>query len=455
MSAKSIVHTYIFNPARISITIVLTVLLVFSDSLAFAQTQCDTTPNVWTTSSASLQNPIETFAATTATITVNNTNYNFLYVIGGEDCNTGNSSDPYDCSPTPPIQNLQTQYGYTQLDSHGSLVGFTWLPLWSLPNQTQPVGLSRDLCGVTYTSPTTNKTYLYTVGGLVYDPVHQTRGPSTEIHFAQINPNLGSKFGSLESWSTAKYSVPVPTGAAGLELQGTVVVNGYLYIIGGSTVDPPPVPNGSQLMSAVYSAKLDPTSGNLMTPFTATGVQPSIDLSTGGVYKTCPVADPTTNTIYVAGGETHTSPAGTAAVWYAISQPDGSLTDGNGHSTWTQTTSLLNNPIKTYPLASQAIVYNSFINSIILMGGDTYGMGPDTAKVEVGAVPSLNWSATILPSLASVLNNATGGTVERNAGATVGNFIYSLGGEQTISKSGTVTTTDSPAIYCLQLTSSD
>jgi hypothetical protein len=304
---------------------------------------------------------------------------------------------------------------------------------------------------VTYTSTTTGKIYLYTVGGLVYDPVTGSRGPSTEIHFAQINPNLGTKLGSLESWSTAMYdnnpiTVPVPPDASGLELQGTVVVNGYLYIIGGSTVDPPPVPTGTQLMSAVYSAQLDPKTGNFLTPFTTAGAQPPIDFSTGGVYKTCPVADPTTNTIYVAGGETHTSPAGTSTVSYATSQADGSLTG------WTTTNSLLNNPIKTYPLASQAIVYNSNQNEIILMGGDTYGMGPDTALVEVGTVPSLNpWSATTIPSLASVLNQGKGGTVERNAGATNGSFIYSLGGEQTRSVNGTAMTTDSPAIYCLEL----
>jgi hypothetical protein len=441
------------SAARMSLTLLLTLLLVFPDGLAVAQTCTSSPAGQWTQSSVQLQNPIETFATVVAT--VNNTT--FLYVIGGLDCNSG-TPPSYTCSGnlgnggTP-----QTSVGYIQVNLDGSLgttstPGFTWQPLWSATTGGPAVGLWRYLCGTTYTSPSSGKTYVYTIGGVVDN--NGVSSPSTEIHFAQINPNLGSKFGSLESWSKSKFTVPVPAGAPGLELQGTAVLNGYLYVIGGSTVDPPPGPTPTELQEAVYSAQFDETTGDFTAQgFTAAGVQPPIDPSTGGVYKTCPVVDTNNNAIIVAGGETINPGAnpGTTEVSYAIQNTTtGALADNNNSFDWGPATSLpTTSSPNTDPLASQAVVYNNATNSIILMGGDTTGKGPDTATVDQGAVQpftqgqdslTINWSTT-LPSL------PISKTIERNSGATYGSYIYSIGGE--VSKNGIPL--DTTAIYCLNL----
>jgi hypothetical protein len=418
MPAKSIDRISASSAARISLALFLTVVLMFPDA-ALAQQTCN--PTLWEPTSVSLQNPIETFAAAVAT--VNTTNY--LYVIGGLDCNT--SLGDYNCGSGT----FQTQVGHAQLNSDGSLGSFTWQNLWSLGTETAPVGLSRDLCGVIYTSPATNKNYIYTVGGLAYDPVAKTSALTDEVWYAQIYPNNGD----VLKWHQAPYTLP-----KALDLQGTVVLNGYLYVIGGSTNNSTP-PAGLQY--EVYSAQLNPNSGNLMGAAFNTS-QPPIDKTTGGIYKTCPVVDPSTSTIYVAGGETGTTPPGTPKVWYTVQGAGGAL------STWAPASPLLNDPPKTYPLASQAVVYNNVLNGIILMGGDTTGQSPDTGLVELGNISSasvIDWSATALAPLGSALNSNNGGVIERNAGATNGNFIYSLGGEVT----SLGATSDSSTIYCLQV----
>jgi hypothetical protein len=416
MPAKSIVRST-FSAARIGLALMLTVLLVFPDA-ALAQQLCNKAQ--WEPTSVTLQNPMETFAAAVAT--VNTTNY--LYVIGGFDCDT---SSGYNCGSGT----SQTQVGHAPLNSDGSLGTFVWQNLWSLGTETVPVGLSRDLCGVIYTSPTTSKNYIYTVGGLAYDPVAKTSALTNEVWYAQLYPNNGD----VLTWHQAPYTLP-----KALDLQGTVVLNGYLYVIGGSTNNSNP-PAGLQY--EVYSAQLNPNSGNLMGAAFNTS-QPPIDKTTNGIYKTCPVVDPGTSTIYVAGGETGATPPGTPKVWYAVQGAGGAL------STWAPASPLLNNPIKTYPLASQAVVYNTALNGIVLMGGDTTGQSPDTGLVELGTISSpsvIHWSASTLASLGSALNNGNGGVIERNAGATNGNFIYSLGGEVTSMGA----TSDSNTIYCLQV----
>jgi len=427
MPATSIHRYSTPSAARISLALMLAVLLVFPDGVALAQTACNTSN--WEPTSVSLQNPIETFAAAVAT--VNSTNY--LYVIGGMDCNT--SSGSYSCSSTPTV--FQTQVGRAVLGSNGSVGSFTWQNLWNLPDGST-VGLGRDLCGVIYTSPTTGKNYIYTVGGLAYDSgaVPPSTALTNQVWYAQLYPTTGQNNGELLTWHQA-YNLPT-----NLDLEGVAILNGYLYVIGGSTNVDPTVAAG--ITDEVWSAELNPSSGNLMgTAFTS---QPAIlppptgATYTGGIYKTCPVVDTATNTIYVAGGETNngTSDHLTGTVEYAVQGSGGSLTNGMGNAQWGTATSLPNG----LTLASQAVVYNT---GIILMGGqDAVSGTQDTDNVYLGTIDSdtvIGWGS--LSSLDTVIT----GNIERNAGATNGTFIYSLGGE--VSHNGN--SSDSTAIYCLKL----
>ena len=412
--------------ARFSLALLLTVLMAFPD-LALAQQACNTT--TWQATSVSLQNPIETFAAAVAT--ANTTNY--LYVLGGMDCNT---SSGYNCGSAT----FQTQVGHATLNpSTGALGSFSWQNLWIPTGGTQPVGLGRDLCGVIYTSPATNKNYIYTVGGLAY--ANGTSALTNQVWYAQVYPNNGS----LLTWHEAMKpdgTTPIVLPSA-LDLEGVAALNGYLYVIGGSkTGSAPPT-------DEVWSVQLNPNSGNLIAANTPTGFtsQPAIlpppvgATYSGGIYKTCPVAYPTsssTGVIYVAGGETGngTSDPLTGTVEYAVQGSGGSLTDGMGNAQWGTATSL---PVT---LASQAVVYNT---GIILMGGqDAVTNTHDTDNVYLGTIDSnavISWGS--LPSLSTALT----GYIERNAGATNGNFIYSLGGE--VTHSGI--SSDSSTIYCLKL----
>jgi hypothetical protein len=433
-------HTSVCGAARVCLALLLASLLVFPQGL-FGQEPAGTcNTGGWTASSVSLQNPMETFASAVAT--VNTTNY--LYVVGGVDCNTATGYN--NCSsPT-----FQTQVGHATLDPNTGAIGsFTWQNLWNLGTESVPVGLSRDLCGVIYTSPATNKNFIYTVGGLAYDPLHNSSALTNQIWYAQIavTPNNGN----VLAWHQAMKAdgvTPITLPSA-LDLEGVAVLNGYLYVIGGSTNADPTVATG--ITDQVWSIQLNQNTGNLIAASTPTGFtsQPPIlpppvgATYTGGIYKTCPVAYPTsssTGMIYVAGGQTNngTTDHLTGTVEYVVQGTGGSLTDGNGHNQWGTATSLPNG----LTLSSQAVVYNT---GIVLMGGQDAVTGTqDTDNVYLGTIDSqtvIGWSS--LHSLSTALT----GNIERNAGATNGLFIYSLGGE--VSHNGTPL--DSSAIFCLKL----
>jgi hypothetical protein len=458
MTANSIDRYPTRNAARISLALLLTVLLVFPDLALAQEPTSPCTTGSWTALTTTTLAPpgspsyygVETFASAVATVTVNSTSTTYLYAIGGMNCNT--SSTSYGCN-TSLSTTFQTQVGHATLDpSTGALGPFSWQNLWipTTPGETLPVGLGRDLCGAIYTNPA-GKNYLYTVGGLAFDQKLGASALTNEIWYAQIYPNNGS----LLQWREAKLAdgkTPYVLPSA-LDLEGVAVLNGYLYVIGGTKDG-----GAGGLTSEVWSAQLNSSTGNLV-PNASGGaftLQQPIEKATGGIYKTCPVAFNSAadgkGYIYVAGGETHNGPGnppGTTVVSYSVQAATGGVL-----SAWASVPpGLLNNPLKTDPLASQAVVYNSGLNAyngIILMGGDTTGMGPDTGLVELGTISSpsaISWSVSDLASLSPALSPLYGGVIERNSGATNGNFIYSLGGEVTSNKK----TSDSPAIYCLEL----
>ena len=137
----------------------------------------------------------------------------------------------------------------------------------------------------------------------------------------------------------------------------------------------------------------------------------------GHLYKTCPVVD--NGTIYVPGGENEAGAL--ATVYYATPNPGGSFPNNK----WNEATELnISGTVTTD--SAQAVVYN---NGIVLMAGDQDGDAHDWPCVFQGDVTgtgSITWrTSTTLPTLPPLPVS-----VSRNAGATDGNYIYSLGGNQ-------------------------
>ena len=392
MFANSIVRSFC-TTARTSLALVLSVMMAAPD-VALAQEPVTTcTTNKWLQAGTLAGGTaLETFSAVV--------NGQFMYTIGGYNGTTGVNS-----------------VGYVQLNSAGNLQS-NFTATSSLIRK-----VSRDLCGKSFT--TNGTTFLYTVGGVDYTNTSLAHGQTTgDLEYAPIRAN-----GSVGTWTRVQNAIPAT------QLHASIVLNNYLYVIGGSntTTDQSPVPT-----SSVYHAKIN--NDGTVGPFVSDLTLPV------PTYKTCPVAFD--NTIYLSGGEvkisgqcSKTNPTATTNVWYAKQGTNGFLTPNSQTGTWNSATSMIQT------LASQAVVYN---NGITLIGGDQSGCGFDTADIQYGAFTDLGdnpptqiqWT---FPYPSGVISLPA--IIERNAGATYNNVIYSLGGEQT--KSGS--SSDTAAVYCLVL----
>ncbi|HZS54535.1 MAG TPA: hypothetical protein VFA65_09045, partial [Bryobacteraceae bacterium] len=177
-----------FSTSRFArgIALVLTVLMIFPDGVAMAQSCVS---GNWTPfpSTSQLPTAIETLNAV-----VNN---GYLYVVGGSTGTTG----------------FQSTVSYVQLSTT------TGMPLTAFKSTTAlPNPLSRDLCGVA------SNGFLYTVGGVepsATDPNGQTVG---YVQYAPFHPATGT----IGSWTRQTGVLPEV-----VQLHGTVVLNGYMYVI--------------------------------------------------------------------------------------------------------------------------------------------------------------------------------------------------------------------------------
>ena len=366
----------------------LTTLLVFPDGIAFAGAVTCNASSTWQQSTVALPNITETLGVAL--------NGNTAYVIGGENWNSGN-----------PV--FQTKIFHKLATSlyNGNATGWYSDNLWQDPNTSpkQVVGFSRDLCGVVANG------YVYTVGGVYYDTL--TVSPNGINYGFATNQIWYSKIqasGSLGTWTLSPYKLP-----SVVQLHGAVVLNNYLYVIGGSN-DLYGDTNVSHSVTNVVSyAQISPTTGAILSPFQPGPTLPADSENPSGErYKTCPVVDG--KAIYIAGGEN--GGGSLYSVYYATQGNNGVL------STWTpvSSTSELNIGGTNTTDAAQAVVYN---NGIILMGGDQTGNGNDTNCVFQGTVTSpgdITWSTTNISPLPL--------PISRNAGLTYGNYIFSLGGNQ-------------------------
>lgn len=348
-----------------SIALLLTVLMIFPDGVAVAQS-C--TSSSWTPFPTSSQLPT---AIETLNAVVNN---GYLYVLGGSTGTTG----------------FQSTVSYVQLSTT------TGMPLTAFKSTTPLLSpLSRDLCGLAYNG------FLYTVGGVEAsssNPNGQTVG---YVQYAPFHPATGT----IGSWTRQTGLLPEV-----VQLHGAVVLNGYMYVIGGSTYPDVSSP-ASAITNAVYYAKIN--SDGSVNAFTATASLPV------PLYKTCPVA--VNGTIYMSGGESSSAtPPSVNTVYYATPNADGSISSNPG---WQTATNLLHID------APQAVAYVN-TKGIVLMGGDFCGTGCDSATVYKGVVSgtnpaSITWST--LASLPATPPQNTGKT-SRNAGATLNHYAYSVAG---------------------------
>jgi hypothetical protein len=391
MTATSIDRYPNHSVARISLALLLIVLLVSPD-LALAQepaTSCNSSGSNsgWTPfpSTSLLPNPIETLNAV-----VNN---GYLYVVGGSEGTTG----------------FQNTVSYVQLSTS------TGLPLTAFQSTTPlPVALSRDLCGVAHNG------FLYTVGGVEYSSTDSNGQTVGSVQYAPFHPATGT----IGTWN------PTSSLPEVVQLHGTVVLNGYMYVIGGSTYKD--VSNApSKITDAVYYAPIN--SDGTLGSFTQTA---SLLIP---LYKTCPVA--IDGTIYMIGGETNaaneTTPGDPAVntVYYATPNTTGSQI--GAISSWTKAPYTIPlsqfNTMNPSGLAAQAVAYDN-TKGIVLMGGDTTGNGGDTDVPLEGIDPSattITWDT--LPTLPA--------NVSRNAGATLNHYAYSV--------AGLVAGSDSNGVNCL------
>lgn len=389
MTAKSMVRYFTPGAARIGLALLLTVLLVFPDTVAFAAAvECDAQTQTWTPSTVALPNITETLGVAL--------NGSTAYVIGGENWNSGN-----------PLLSTKIYHKLAASLYNGNTTGWYSDNLWQDKNSNPPnqiVGFSRDLCGVVANG------YVYTVGGVYQDTGTVSNGinygfATNQVWYAKIQPS-----GSLGTWTVSNFTLP-----SVVQLHGTVVLNNYLYVIGGSNDLYGDTNVSHNVTNVVSYAQISPTTGAILSAFQpGPKLQGDSENPSGERYKTCPVVDG--STIYIAGGENGGGALYT--VYYATQGSGGVL------GSWTPVSSAseLNIEGNNTTDAAQAVVYN---NGIILMGGDQTGSGNDTNCVFQGDVTSpgnITWSTTAIPPLPL--------PISRNAGLTYGSYIFSLGGNR-------------------------
>ena len=348
MLANSTVRS-ICSTTRIALALLLSVLIA-SPELALAQEPINCGGTGWTPSTVKLDPPnapsgygVETFGATL--------NGSTLYILGGEQW----------INQVPTFQ-TKVLNKLAAAITNGNTTGWSTDNFWNDPNSptNEVVGYARDLCGVVYTS--SSGSYIYTVGGVYSDS--QTVSPNgvnygfstNQVWYTKINTN-----GSLVHPWTQATSLPTPNGA-GLQLHGTAIVtvagNTYMYVIGGSTDPYGDTKVSGYISNNTYYGQISPTSGDIKS--WKAGPKIKAGLNGLGVYKTCPVVDPATGTIYVAGGESAngTGEPATSDVWYTTP------TATNPFPAWTFAGPINPGGVVT-PDAAQAVAFTN--RSIYLM----------------------------------------------------------------------------------------
>ena len=256
--------------------------------------------------------------------------------------------------------------------------------------------------GVTWTANTTNLAtararagsvaangYIYLIGGVV-DNGNSAIGT---VEYAKMSAD-----GSVGSW-TSTTSLPTSAGTGRKQFE-PVVVNGYIYVIGGRD-------NTPAAKSTVFYAKLN-TDGAVGAWQTSANSLPFPRFAAGTVAYN--------NYIYVMGGFDSGNTA-VKTVYSAKVAPDGSV------GSWTQRTDMPSSTGNTGELGgiAGAVVANGYV---YLAGGyDTGGQQDDITYGKLNIDGTVNWGA-VQTSLLS-----TGGADEDFREYVANGYLYVVGGD--------------------------
>jgi N-acetylneuraminic acid mutarotase len=225
-------------------------------------------------------------------------------------------------------------------------------------------------------------------GGVVLNGYAYVVGGSTSVLYAKLNAD-----GTTASWATAG------TLAVNIKSNGVAAANGYVYAIGGSNTTP-------TAQTAVYYAKQN-ADGTLASFATTTAL---------GTATTRLTAVTANGYIYVLGGGDE-SGSKYATTYYAPLNADGSI------GSWTSTTALPNQRE-----SANAVVLNGYVYVLGGNGGsvvDTVYYAPLNSNGTIGS-----WSSTTaLPAV-----RHTGSVVTMNG------YIYYIGGTAVTGTGGQVST---------------
>lgn len=232
--------------------------------------------------------------------------------------------------------------------------------------------------------------YIYYIGG--YD----SSNALTTVSYAKVNAN-----GSVGTWST---TTALPTGRSS---GNAVVVNGYLYLIGGYDNTTGLPTNG------VYYGKIN-SDGTISSWNSATNL-PAADYRAGVTYAN--------GYIYAVGGQ-NGSFTSQRTVYYGKVNGDGSI------SSWTTSANSL--PTSNQRSLGTSVVANGYI---YYMGGSD-----DSATKSTVYFASLNPSTGANGAWSAATNGLP--TAVRDATSVVINgYVYVIGGNTSISDPGTPTRT--------------
>lgn len=180
-----------------------------SAAIYYTKLNSDGSVNAWTSSSVSLPTATRLHTSVVAN--------GFVYVIGGDDDNSSPFSTVY----------------YSKLNADGSLGA--WSTAASLPS------------AVTQATSVVANGYVYVMGGCTDGAAHNSCTPAVStVYYSKLNAD-----GSVGAWQTSSNALPAAVLGA-----TSVTANGYVYVMGGSS--------GSATVSTVYYAQLN-TDGSVGT----------------------------------------------------------------------------------------------------------------------------------------------------------------------------------------------
>jgi hypothetical protein len=295
----------------------------------------------------------------------------------------------YSCSFTTPSSHSGTPYLY--IKNTAATVRTVFLDSIVLSSGNTPaayressIALNGIINSPTAFQPQTDSTTAFQI---------QNSSGGNLFQVDSLNSNItinGANNGQIQAWQTGNN-----TGLTAVAEQGTIIANGYVYMIGGNTT-------GTTDTSAVQYAKLL-SNGNVGNWSTTTAL-PAVRDDVATAYVN--------GYIYAIGGsdnDSTTSGHVLTTVYYAKVNADGTL------SAWNTAA----NSIPAARTVAMSIAYNGYLYTV---GGMSVG-GTATSTVyyaKLNADGSVG--AWITSSNALAANTTTGGVVEANG------YLYMIGG---------------------------